>query len=63
MLSLRPAQHHMLGTHASTPSTRRLLASLRHPHIARFYEAFVEQGSLNVVMELMPGGDLAACIR
>lgn len=41
----------------------RLLASLNHPGITRFYEAFEDRGQLFVVMEHMPGGDLAATLR
>lgn len=41
------------ATHRSL--VRRLLASLHHPHLVRFHEAFVDAGHLNVVMELLHG--------
>ena len=41
----------------------RLLASLKHPHIVRFYEAFLHQNTLRIVMEYAKGGDLARLIE
>lgn len=44
---------------ACSPSPRRLLASLYHPNLVQYHEAFVDHGKLCIVTELMPGGDLA----
>ncbi|KAI3427061.1 hypothetical protein D9Q98_007001 [Chlorella vulgaris] len=41
----------------------RLLASLRHPNIISFYEAFCDHDKLCVVTELVGGGDLSAFLR
>jgi hypothetical protein len=41
----------------------RLLASLHHPSLLRYYEAFWDHGCLCVVTELVHGGDLAALLR
>ncbi len=43
----------------------RFLASLRHPHIVRFYEAFLQPAHrrLCIVMEYASGGDLDKIIR
>ncbi|KAK2076954.1 hypothetical protein QBZ16_005182 [Prototheca wickerhamii] len=40
----------------------RLLASLYHPNLVQYHEAFVDHGKLCIVTELMPGGDLATSI-
>lgn len=41
----------------------RLLASVQHPNIVKLYEAFVDLGSLCLVMELLPSPDLSHLIR
>jgi len=43
----------------------RFLASLQHPHIVRFHEAFVQAAHrrLCIVMEYAAGGDLAGVLR
>jgi hypothetical protein len=41
----------------------RLLASLEHPNVLSFYEAFAEHQHLFVVTELAIGGDLAALLE
>ena len=43
----------------------RFLASLRHPHIVRFHEAFLQPAHrrLCIVMEYAGGGDLAGLLR
>lgn len=40
----------------------RLLASLQHPNLVQYNEAFVDHGKLCIVTELMPGGDLATAM-
>lgn len=40
----------------------RLLASLHHPNLITYYEAFCDHGQLCVVTELVGGGDLATYI-
>lgn len=42
---------------------RRLLASLDHPNIISYYEAFCDHDQLCVVTELVMGGDLGSFIR
>jgi NIMA (never in mitosis gene a)-related kinase len=41
----------------------RLLASLRHPNLVQYNEAFVEEDRLYMVMELVDGGTLVNVIR
>lgn len=41
----------------------RLLASLAHPNIIGYYEAFCDHDKLCVVTELVQGGDLGSFIR
>lgn len=41
----------------------RLLASLQHPNIITYYEAFADHDKLCVVTELVMGGDLGSFIR
>ena len=41
----------------------RLLASLHHPSLLHYYEAFYDHDCLCVVTELVMGGDLAALLR
>ena len=41
----------------------RLLASLHHPSLLRYYEAFWDHDCPCVVTELVQGGDLAALLR
>ncbi|EDV21183.1 uncharacterized protein TRIADDRAFT_30735 [Trichoplax adhaerens] len=40
-----------------------LLSSLNHPHIVRFYESFVSDGSFCIVTEYCEGGDLDEKIK
>ncbi|CAM9596832.1 unnamed protein product, partial [Phaeothamnion confervicola] len=37
----------------------RLLAATDHPCVCRYYDSFVDRGSLHIVMDLCDGGDLA----
>lgn len=43
----------------------RILASIDHPNIIKYKEAFFEENNKNLytVMELAPGGDLASRIK
>jgi serine/threonine protein kinase len=41
----------------------RLLASLSHPNLVSFYEAFCDGGKLCIVTELVRGGDLSTLIK
>ncbi|GMH45647.1 hypothetical protein BSKO_13604 [Bryopsis sp. KO-2023] len=41
----------------------RLLASIRHPNVVSYQEAFVDGGRLCIVMEYAPGGDLSTTIK
>lgn len=41
----------------------RLLASLQHPNIISYFEAFCDHDRLCVVTELVMGGDLGSYIR
>ena len=41
----------------------RLLASLRHPNLVCYYEAFVDHCRLCVVMQLVSGGDLSTVLQ
>lgn len=41
----------------------RLLASLNHPNIIAYYEAFCDHDKLCVVTEIVQGGDLGTFIR
>ena len=41
----------------------RLLASVRHPNIVAYNEAFVDGNRLCIVMEYAPHGDLARSIK
>jgi len=41
----------------------RLLASVAHPHIIKYYEAFVEASKLYIVTELVRDGDLFAKLQ
>lgn len=50
------------GLPASLPSVR-LLASLEHPNLLRFHEAFVDHHTLCIVTELALGGDLGQFIE
>lgn len=38
----------------------RLLASIRHPHVVQYYEAYMDGEYLCLVMDAMVGGDLAS---
>jgi serine/threonine protein kinase len=40
----------------------QLLASLSSPHIVRYYDSFLHEGQLYIVMEYAPGGSLHAAI-
>lgn len=41
----------------------KLLEALRHEHIVRYYDSFIEEGVLFIVFEWAAGGDLKAVIR
>lgn len=41
----------------------RLLASVRHPNVVSYHEAFVDGSRLCIVMEYAAGGDLATTIK
>ncbi|KAL4419420.1 hypothetical protein ABPG77_006347 [Micractinium sp. CCAP 211/92] len=41
----------------------RLLASLSHPNLTTFFEAFCDHGKLCVVQELVNGGDLSTLLK
>lgn len=41
----------------------RIYKELKHPNIVRFYESFVEEGYLYIVMEVIKGCNLAELIR
>ena len=41
----------------------RILASVKHPNIVAYKEAFFEEGMLHIVMENASGGDLYSKIR
>ena len=47
---------------ACLPACRSLLASLSHPNIISYYEAFCDHNKLCVVTELVNGGDLGSFI-
>jgi hypothetical protein len=40
-----------------------LMASLDSPHVVRYYDSFIEDGALAIVMELCSGGDLQKALR
>ncbi|MGB1607736.1 MAG: protein kinase domain-containing protein, partial [Promethearchaeia archaeon] len=40
-----------------------VLKQLQHPHIVCMYEAFLQGGNLNIVMEYADAGDLAQLLR
>ncbi len=35
-----------------------IMASLKHTHICKYYDSFIDSGLLNIVMEFCPHGDL-----
>jgi NIMA (never in mitosis gene a)-related kinase len=39
------------------------LEALDHPNIIKFIEAYIENGTLNIVMDYADGGDLSAKIK
>lgn len=41
-----------------TMNEAQLMGQVDHPSFIRFYDAFLEDGCLNMVMEYCPGGDL-----
>lgn len=41
----------------------RLLASVRHPNIVSYYEAFADGNRICIVMEYAEGGDLSTTLR
>ena len=41
----------------------RVMERVDHPNIVKFYEAFLEGGSVYIVMEYLGGGDLSTLIR
>lgn len=41
----------------------RLLASVRHPNIVSYHEAFADGNRLCIVMEYAEGGDLSTAIK
>ena len=47
----------------STVNEVRLLASLKHSNVVRYYESFTSKRNLYLVMELVEGGDLDAKIK
>lgn len=49
-----------LGKHEQTDALNevKVLSSLKHPYVVRYYESFVENGMLSIVMDYCEGGDL-----
>lgn len=41
----------------------RLMASIQHPNVVAYHEAFIDGNKLCIVMEFAPYGDLARAIR
>ena len=41
----------------------KLLRSLHHPHIVKYFASFIQRGTAHLVMEYAPGGDLHALIK
>jgi serine/threonine protein kinase len=41
----------------------RIYRELKHPNIVKFYESFVEEGYLYIVMEVIKGCNLSELIR
>lgn len=41
----------------------RLLASVRHPNVVSYHEAFVDANKLCIIMEFAVGGDLAGVVK
>lgn len=41
----------------------RLLASIQHPNVVAYHEAFLDGNRLCIIMEYAPDGDLAKIIK
>ncbi|KAI7872587.1 kinase-like domain-containing protein [Spinellus fusiger] len=41
----------------------QILSLLNHPHIVKFYDFFIKEEKLNIIMECVPGVDLMAHLR
>jgi hypothetical protein len=58
------AQHRAVSAPARLPPAQvRLLASVAHPNVIRYHEAFLDGHRLCIVMELAPDGDLSKVIQ
>lgn len=40
-----------------------MLSRVNHPNVIRYYDAFLEDNKLNIVMEYAAGGTLHALVR
>lgn len=38
------------------------MSQVDHPRLIKYYESFLEDGVLNIVMEYAPGGDLGEAV-
>ena len=61
MAASKPARP-LTRPHPPPPAFLQLLASLSSPHIVRYYDSFLHDGKLHIVMEYAPGGSLHAAI-
>jgi len=41
----------------------KILNTLDHPNIVKYYDSFLEKNNLNIIMEFCDGGDLAGLMK